>query len=403
MDLLGSGHGLCQCLGLVLAIRTDGYDTPSCSDQLPIAKGGTGMEDHTALNFSMGDGEALFIGLRIATADAHHTDSGTGVEGNLTLVEVTLGNAFEEVHNVALKTEHDTLGFRVTHTAVVLDNLGLAVAIDKSEEDETFVHDALLTKTVHGRCNDFALHTCHPFGSGKGDRTHTAHSTGIQSGISLADALIVLRLWEDFVVLAVGQDKNTALYTAQELFNDYTRRGIAEHSSEHLAEFALCFLQAVDDEHALSGAQSVGLQHIRSLQGFEETTTFFHLRTVECLICSSGDAMTLHEGLRKILATFEDSSGFRGPDDWHVRNFRMLQEVVIDTFHQRVFRTYHNHIHLLCLDEGGNGVEIIGLDGHILAHKTCSGISGSNVELLNLWTLCDFPCKGVFAAARTEE
>ena len=73
---------------------------------------------------------ALCISLRIATANEHYADSCTFVELNCTLVEIAFCNAFEQVDNVALKTQHYSLSLRVAHTAVVLDNHRLALYVD---------------------------------------------------------------------------------------------------------------------------------------------------------------------------------------------------------------------------------------------------------------------------------
>ena len=80
----------------------------------------------------------------------------------------------------------------------------------------------------------------------------------------------------------------------------------------------------------------------------------------------------------------------------------IVAEEVIDAFHQRVFRAYDDHIDLVLQHKVLDAVEVIGLQGHVLAHLTGAGVAGSDIEFLNLGRLCDFPCEGVLAAATAE-
>ena len=82
----------------------------------------------------------------------------------------------------------------------------------------------------------------------------------------LANALVVLCLGQNLIVLAVGKHKHRALDAAEELLDNHLCRGVSEHAVEHLLQFLLSLLESGEYQHTLAGAQTVSLQHIRSLQ-----------------------------------------------------------------------------------------------------------------------------------------
>ena len=81
----------------------------------------------------------------------------------------------------------------------------------------------------------------------------------------LADALVVLGLGQDLVVASVGQYEDGALDAAHKLFDHDTAGGIAEHAPQHLLQFLLGFVEGGEDEYALAGTETVGLQDVGSL------------------------------------------------------------------------------------------------------------------------------------------
>ena len=89
--------------------------------------------------------------------------------------------------------------------------------------------------------------------------------------------------------------------------------------------------------------------------------------------------MTLHEAFGKFLAAFQYGSGFGWTDDRNGFQRFIVLEVVIDTFYQRVFRSYYYHVDTFFQYQLFDGIEIVGLDGYVFAYFTCSGISRSDV------------------------
>ena len=164
------------------------------------------MEDDATLHaVDARDGIALLVLLRIAARDEHHTDGSPFVEGDGALVEITSGHTLEEVHDVALQTEHHTLCLRVAHTAVVFDDHRLSLDIDEAEEDESLVVDALCSQTFDGRTDDAVFHLLHPILGGEGNRCHRPHAASVQTCVVLTDTLVVLGFGQDLIVLSVCQ------------------------------------------------------------------------------------------------------------------------------------------------------------------------------------------------------
>ena len=113
--------------------------------------------------------------------------------------------------------------------------------------------------------------------------------------------------------------------------------------------------------------------------------------------------MALHETLGKILRAFQHGTGFRGTDDGHVLQQVVMAEVVVDAFHQRVFRTDHHHVDFFVDDELCHSIEVVGFDVDVGACKCGSGITGSDEEFFDARTLRNFPCEGVLTAAAAQK
>ena len=75
-------------------------------------------------------------------------------------------------------------------------------------------------------------------------------------------------------MLSVGKHEDRALDTAHELLDDHTAGGITKHAAQHLFQFLLRLVEGGEDEYALAGAETVGLQHVGGLEGFQEGQTF---------------------------------------------------------------------------------------------------------------------------------
>ena len=120
--------------------------------------------------------------------------------------------------------------------------------------------------------------------------------------------------------------------------------------------------------------------------------------TVKGLIAGGRDVVPLHKGLGKIFRAFEYGTGLGRADDRNGLRAGIGFQLVIDAFYQRVFRAYHHHVDGLFDTEGLDGLEVVGLHGHVLTTVAGTCIAWSNVKLLTFLTLSYFPCEGVLTA-----
>ena len=255
----------------------------------------------------------FLIRFGITAAYEHDRYGSTRVDRQGALVKIAFGYAFQQVYQVALDTEHHYFRFRVAHAAVVFDHLRV-VLVDQAEEDETFIVDAFRFQPFDGRADDLFFHLRHISVVGKRNGRNGTHTAGIQAGVAFADAFIIFGYGEHFVVCTVGHDEYGAFDTCQELFDNDCLAGIAEHTVQHVAQFLFRFFKRFEDKHAFTGCQSVGFQHVRSLQRFEESITFGDVFGGDTLVTGGRDVVAHHERLGEILAAFQLCTGFGGAD-----------------------------------------------------------------------------------------
>ena len=253
------------------------------------------------------DGVALLIFLWITTRYQHHANSCTLIKGDGTLVEITLGHTFQQVNQIALQAQHHALSLWVAHTAVILNHVWLSLlargvgAVNQSEEDKALVVDAISSQTLYGWTDNAVLYLLHPLLSGKRHGGNATHTTGVQTSIVLANTLVVLGLGQNLIVFAISEYEHRALDTAHELLDHYATRSITEHTAQHLLQLFLGLVECRQNQHTLTSAQAVGLQHIGSLECLQELQSLFQVFAIKGLIAGCGDVVTLHKGLGKIL------------------------------------------------------------------------------------------------------
>ena len=219
----------------------------------------------------------------------------------------------------------------------------------------------------------------------------------------LTNALVVFRFWQDLVVLTVGQDEYRTLNTAQELLDDHAGRSVAEHTAEHLLELLLGLFEGRENQNALTGTQPVGLEYIRRLKGFKEGKSFFHMLTVECLIFSGRNVVTLHESLGEVLTAFEYGTFLRRTDNWNTGCAFIAEELIVDALYQGILRSYDHHVNEVVHDKVFQFVELVHSDRHVLSDLRGTCISRGNEQFLAFLALGDFPSKGVFTTATAQQ
>ena len=77
----------------------------------------------------------------------------------------------------------------------------------------------------------------------------------------------------------------------------------------------------------------------------------------------------------------------------------MILEKVVDTVHQRILRSHHQHIDFFSFDKAGNAFEVVDAEGHVFAHLSGTGITRCDKQFFDFVALSDFPSQGVLTAA----
>ena len=119
---------------------------------------------------------------------------------------------------------------------------------------------------------------------------------------------------------------------------------------------------------------------------------------VEGLVLCGGDVVAHHEGLGEVFRTLEHGTGFRRPYDRDSCGSRVVLEFIVNALHQWVFGAYHHHVDAIFKGERLYRLEVVGLDGHILAAIGCPSVAWGDEKFLNLLALRNLPSESMFAS-----
>ena len=212
------------------------------------------------------------------------------------MVEIAIGHALKQFHNVRLETRHDSLRLGVAHATIIFYHLGLAFAVDKTEENKTFIIQALLSQTLDRGLHNSLFNFFHPLLIGKRNGRNTAHATGVETGVVFSNALIVFCLGQYGIVLTICQCKH-----AVKIFLDnHTRRSVAKLSTKHFAKFLFGLLEIRDYQNTLAGTKAIGLQHIGRTQRLQKRLGLCQLSAGERLVGGRWNIVAHHKSFGKI-------------------------------------------------------------------------------------------------------
>ena len=125
--------------------------------------------------------------------------------------------------------------------------------------------------------------------------------------------------------------------------------------------------------------------------------------TVECLIFSGRNVVTLHESLGEVLTAFEYGTFLRRTDNWNTGCAFIAEELIVDALYQGILRSYDHHVNEVIHDKVFQFVELVHSDRHVLSDFRGTCITRGNEQLLALLALGDFPSKGVFTTATAQQ
>ena len=363
------------------------------------------MEDHriVGLGWQAGDDVALARVERVVGRGQHHSQGHTAVPLQLDLVQRAVGGVQKHVDQVALEAHHDRLGFRVTHAAVELQRLGVALRVDhQAGVQEAREGHAVLGHASQRRLDDLL----HGLGVHIG-RDHRrgrvgAHAARVGAFVAVEQALVVLAGGQHRHVLAVGHDDEAGLFAGQELLDHHTRAaGVVLHAQrvvqQHPVHRLVRFFQGHGHDHALARRQAVGLDDDGRAVLVDEGVG--RLGVGEGFIEGRGDAMALHEVLGKSLGAFQLRGLLRGAEDAQATG----PELVHDTGGQRGLRANHRQHDLVGLGEIGQRLDVG--DGHVDQARIArrAAIARGHIDLARLGRLSQLPGQGVFTATRAND
>ena len=161
---------------------------------------------------------------------------------------------------------------------------------------------------------------------------------------ALTYALIVFCYRQHFVVGAICQHEDRALYATHKLLYQHGGTGLAEHAAQHLAQFFLGFIQRRENQHSLTSTETIGLQYIRGWECLQEGEAFFQIVGCDALIASGRNGMAHHETFGKLLAAFQLCTFFCRAYHSDMLCLGIPLDVVVDTLYQWVFGAYYYHV-----------------------------------------------------------
>ena len=345
----------------------------------------------------------LLISLGITARNAYNRNRRAGIDAQIALVELTEGNALEQLHNIALDTWQHNLGLGVAHTHVILNHIGIACNVHQTDEYKSVVVDLLLGKTCNRRAHDTLLDLAHKLLVGKRNGRNGTHTACIQTGVALANTLVVLRNGQNLIVLTVGCNKHRALDTAQILLNHHAGTRLAKLTIEHLLQLVASLVQLVENHHTLTCCQTISLQYVGRAQRAQELNRSLNLAHTERTIGRRRNIVAHHKCLGVLLTALQTGTLARRTDHRNVIDIAIAVEEIDHTTYQRILGTYNNQIDIVAQNELLDRAEIGRRQIDIRAFECGAGITRCDIEICGAGTACNAVSKSVFASARTEQ
>ena len=154
-------------------------------------------------------------------------------------------------------------------------------------------------KPVDGGLYDAFAHLFHKYLIDKRNGCYATHTAGVQSLVTFSDTFIVFGYRQYLIMLTIAQDKYRALYPAEEFFDNDCCAGIAEHPAEHLFQLFPGFFQSRKNQHAFTGAQTIGFQNVGGGERFKKKQALLRVLQQSRFYSGRWDVMAQHEFLGK--------------------------------------------------------------------------------------------------------
>ena len=205
------------------------------------------------------DGSVFFVGSGVAVG-CHDDAEGWGwVPLDGLLIKRSGGAGVQEVDKIGVQAHHQSLAFRVDEADIVFEEDGFAVYDHDAREEDSGEGVAVGFHAFDGGFDqggyDFLFHRIgDEMGGGIG-----THAAGVEAGIAVANAFVVLGGGEGEGSFAVGQGEIAEFFAVEEFFDDDLGACIAEGlAGQHFGGGCDGFICGLGDDDAFSGGEAIG-------------------------------------------------------------------------------------------------------------------------------------------------
>lgn len=295
----------------------DTEDAASAGDDAFGGGFSAGVEDNGAFLFGFGEAVDQVAGANCAGIARGGEDDADGrvlAESEVGGVDAAGSGGVKESAEISFDAVEEGLGFGVAEADIVFKDLGSCGGHHQAGVEEPGKGGAFALELVDDGLHDGVHHLLAHVAIEEAGVGVSAHAAGVGALVVIGDALVVLRGFEGDDAFAVREADEADFFAFEELLKDNTgARGADESAGEHGADDGFGFVGVVDDDDALSGGESVGLDDERALKLGQGLDGGFGVIGGD--VGGGGDAGAVHEVFGENLAAFELSGGLGGSKD----------------------------------------------------------------------------------------
>ncbi len=273
-------------------------------------------------------------------------------------VQCASGRGVEDGQQITFQAHHQHLAFWIAEAHVVFNEFRALGGNHQSSKEHAGEGITIFRHARDRRLDDFfhgALH--HGRGHYGGGRIGT-HAARIRTGITITDALVILRGCERQRGLAVGKAEEARFLAIEEGLHHHFGAGRAESAVEAVVNRGKRFRFRHGHGHALAGGKPVGLDDDgRTLCA---DVVLGRLCGFETLVSAGRNIVARAEILRETLGTLQLRCRFRWPESGDAGGTQVIRQ----TGDQRRFRADDDEVDCLFFCKGDDGSMIFHVQLH---------------------------------------